>query len=177
MSFLRNPHLDLTQEKIETNRCFIIPFSVDGRVDIHEVQQEFCKANKHLFVSSFLPSYEEEYDFIRNIEEGMKTGKSFENFIFLKDSGRFIGSIGLNSPEEETMNIGLWIREDECGKWYATEIYSAIIDWARTNVRYTFLKHSVSPENIASIKLALKFQWVIQDVRSDRGDAIYYISL
>ncbi len=113
LSFLKNPHLDLLSEKIETERCIIVPFSVYGRVDMHEVQREFCKANKNLFINPFLPTYEEEYEFIKNIEEGMKTGNSFENFIIEKETEKLIGAVGLNSPEETTMNIGLWIREDK----------------------------------------------------------------
>jgi hypothetical protein len=60
MSFLRNPHLDLTTSRIETDKCVLVPFSLDGRVDIRELQEEFCLANKDLWVSPFLPSYEEE---------------------------------------------------------------------------------------------------------------------
>ena len=33
MSFLRNPHLDLTTSRIETDRCVLVPFSTDGRED------------------------------------------------------------------------------------------------------------------------------------------------
>lgn len=176
-SFLKNPHLDLLWEKIETERCMIVPFSVDGILDMHEVQREFCKANKNLFINPFLPTYEEEYEFIKNIAEGMKTGQSFENFIIEKWTHRLIGAVGLNSPEEETMNIGLWIRENEHGKWYATEAYDALIDWARKNVRYKYLKHSTNPENIASVKLALKFLGILQEEKTYRGHDIYHILL
>ena len=50
MTFLLNPHLDLTTSRIETLRCVLVPFSTDGRVDIHELQREFAKANKNLYV-------------------------------------------------------------------------------------------------------------------------------
>ncbi len=40
MSFLSNPHLDLTISHIETARCVLVPFSLDGRVDIHELQEK-----------------------------------------------------------------------------------------------------------------------------------------
>jgi hypothetical protein len=50
MSFLRNIHLDLTTSRIETDRCVLVPYSLDGRVDIRELQEEFCLANKNLWV-------------------------------------------------------------------------------------------------------------------------------
>lgn len=113
MTFLKNPHLDLTTQIIETPRCLIVPFSLDGRVDIHELAIEFCKANKDLYVSPFLPNYEQEIEFIKMNEEAIENGEVFENFILHKDTGGLIGTIGLNSPEEPRMNIGIWIRVDE----------------------------------------------------------------
>ncbi len=73
MSFLRNSHLNLSSSHIETSRCVLVPFSLDGRVDIYELQTQYCKANRNLYVSPNLPTYEEEVDFIRKVEE--KIGK------------------------------------------------------------------------------------------------------
>lgn len=72
MPFLRNPHLDLTQSKIETDRCVIVPFSLDGRVDIRELQEEFCRMNQDHSVSQFLPTYEEELKFVEESIDAMK---------------------------------------------------------------------------------------------------------
>lgn len=105
MPFLLNPHLDLTTQIIETPRCVIIPFSTDGRVDIRELAEEFCKANKDFFVSPFLPTYEQELEFVGMQEMAIQNREVFENFILEKDTGRLIGCVGLRSPEEHRMNI------------------------------------------------------------------------
>ncbi len=175
MHFLSDPHLDLTTSRIETPRCVLVPFSTDGRVDIHELAIEFCKANKDLYVSPYLPNYEQELEFIHKNEVSIRNGEIFENFILEKWTNRLIGCVGFNTPEEHRMNIGLWIRVDEHGKWYATEVYTAMIDWARKNMRYTYLKHSLNPENIASRKLALKFGGVLQDEITDKEHIIFHI--
>lgn len=177
ISFLINPDLDLTKQIIDTPRCIIVPFSTDGRVDIRELQEEFCKANKDLFVNPFLPNYEQEIEFIKKTEEAIKNWETFENFLLEKWTNRLIGCVGLNNPEEHRMNIGLWIRVDEHGKWYATEAYVALLDWARENVRYTYLKHALDPRNTASRKLALKFGWILQDEKTECGHEIYHIPL
>lgn len=177
MQFLRNPHLDLTTSRIETERCVLIPFSTDGRVDIRELTEEFCKANKNLYVSDFLPTYEQEVIWLQQLEEQIKNKEVFENFILSRERGKLIGCVGLNKPEEHRMNIGLWIREDEHGKGYATEVYRALLDWAREHVRYDILKHSLNPKNIASRKLAEKFGGVLQEEKSERGHDIYHIPL
>ena len=90
MPFLRNPHLDLTTSRIETARCLLVPFSLDGRVDIRELQEEFCKANKNLWVSPVLPDYDEEYEYVRASEEKMARGEEFENFILDKTTKQLI---------------------------------------------------------------------------------------
>lgn len=177
MSFLLNPHLDLTTSRIETERCILVPFSTDGRVDIRELAEEFCKANKDLYVSPFLPTYEQEFEFIKSQEEAIRNREVFENFILDKWTNRFIGCVWLNRPEEHRMNIGLWIRVDEHAKWYATEVYTALIDWARENTRYEYLKHSLDPRNTVSRKLAFKFGGILQDEKSEKWDEIYHIAL
>ena len=107
MAFLINPHLDLTTSRIETERCILVPFSTDGRVDIHELAIEFCLANKDLYVSPFLPTYEQELEFIKIQEAAIKNGEIFENFILERVTGRLIGCVGLNTPEQDRMNIWL----------------------------------------------------------------------
>lgn len=175
--FLRNTHLDLTKEVIETSRCIIVPFSFDVGVDLREFQEEFCKANKDLYVSPFIPIYEEEVDFVRGVSEQIARWETFENFLLEKDTGKLIGAVGLNAPEEHTMNIWLWIRESEHGKWYATESYIALINWAQENTVYKYLKHSTHPDNTASVKLALKFGGVLQSEKTDRWHDTYHIPL
>ena len=177
MSFLSNPHLDLTTSRIETERCILVPFSTDGRVDIRELQLEFCKANKDLYVWPHLPNYAEEMMFVEEVMRDMANGETFENFILDKWTNRLIGCAGLNRAEEHRMNIWIWIRVDEHGKWYATEAYTAIIQWARENTIYAYLKHSLDPRNIASRKLALKFGGILQDETNEKWDEFYHIPL
>ena len=177
MSFLKNPHLDLINSRIETARCILVPFSTDGRVDIRELQQEFCRANKKLWVSPILPNYYQEYDYLKSSEEKIAQGREFENFILDKRKQILIGAGGLRLRESGELNIGIWIRENEQGKWLATEIYETLISWARENTNYTFLVHSVHPENISSRKLAEKFWGVFQEDKWENGNYIYHIPL
>ena len=75
---------DLPTSHLETPRCVLVPFSLDGRVDIHELNEEFCRANKNFYVSQFLPSYEQEVEFVRKTEEKIARGEEFENFVLEK---------------------------------------------------------------------------------------------
>jgi RimJ/RimL family protein N-acetyltransferase len=107
---------DLSSERIQTERCIITPFSFDAGVDMAELTREFCKANKDLFVNPFLPTLPEEIEFVTKVVNAIMNGDTFENFILEKETRALIGCIGLNNPEEDRMNIGLWIRESEHGK-------------------------------------------------------------
>lgn len=102
--------------RLETLRCVLLPFSLDGQVDIHELHEEFCKANINLYVAPKLPTYEDEVEYIRKAEEKIERCEEFENFILERETGRLIGCGGLRVLESGEMNIGIWIREDEQGK-------------------------------------------------------------
>ena len=84
MPLLSSPHLNLTASYIETDRCTLVPFSTDGIVDIHELHDEFCKANRNLYVSQFLPTYEEEVAYVKKSEEKIAQGEEFENCMLEK---------------------------------------------------------------------------------------------
>ena len=84
MSFLKNPHLDLTLSRIETLRYILLPFSSDGRVDIHELHEQYSQANKELYISPHLPTYEEEVVWLQDMEQKIERRELFENFILEK---------------------------------------------------------------------------------------------
>lgn len=177
MSFLLDSHIDFINSHIETKRCFLLPFSTDGRVDIRELQEEFCKANRNHWVNPLLPSYHEEYNYVKVSEEKAARWEGFENFIIDKRNNTLIWAGGLRILESWEINIGIWIREDRQGEGIATEIYEALIEWAGANTKHKYLVHSLNPENTWSQKLALKFGWVLQKEITESGHVIYHIPL
>lgn len=99
MKIYLNKNPSLPTSRLETERCLLVPFSLDGRVDIHELATEFCRANKDLYVAPVLPTYEEELEYVRNAEEKWKRGEEFENFILDHETQRLIGCGGLRLLE------------------------------------------------------------------------------
>lgn len=116
MPLLVNPHLDLTTSRIETLRCVLVPFSTDGRVDIHELTEQFCLANQDLYVSASLPNYEEEFVYIENSILEMQRGEMFENFVIDRETTRLIGAGRIRTLESGELNIGIWICRREHGQ-------------------------------------------------------------
>lgn len=177
MPFLHNPYLSLSVFRIETSRCILVPFSLDIWVDIHEFHEEFCHANQDFYVLPHLPTYDEEVAFLKGSIEKIRVGEEFENFILERETNSLIGAWGLRILESGELNIGIWIRVSEHGKGYASEVYAALIEWARGNTSSTFLKHSVHPANTASVKLAEKFGGELQEEKTERGHLVYHIPL
>lgn len=177
MPLLSNPHLDLTTSRIETERCLLVPVSLDAGVDIEELTSLFAKVNKNLWVAPHIPSFKEEENWVRDTATLIARGQEFENFILGKDTRRLIGCAGLRILESGELNIGIWIREEEQGKGYASEVYRTLIDWARVHTDFPYLIHSIAPENAASRWLVEKFGGVLQKEKNKRGFDIYHISL
>jgi len=177
MSSLSNYDISLSASRIETARCLLVPFSTDGRVDIRELQEEFCRANKNLYVSPILPTYEQEVDYVRASEEKIARGEEFENFILEKSTNTLLWAGGIRVLETWELNIGIWICEERQGEWIASEVYEALIEWARIHTNYKHLKHSLNPENTPSRKLAEKFGGILQDEKTKSGHDIYHILL
>lgn len=176
MTFLSNFNISLSNSRIETDRCILVPFSTDWRVDIRELQEEFCRANK-AFLVRMPPTYEQELEYMRRSEEKIARGEEFENFILEKRTNKLIGCGGLSILQTGEPNIGIWIRENEQWKWYASEIYDALIAWAKENLSHDYLIHSLNPANTGSRKLAEKFDGILQDERTKDGDDVYRILL
>jgi [ribosomal protein S5]-alanine N-acetyltransferase len=128
-------------------------------------------------VSPELPTYEQELLFVKNSEAKIRWGEEFENFILEKTTNRLLWAWGFRVLKSMELNIGIWLSPDDQGKWYATEVYSTLMAWARENTNYDYIRHSLNPKNTGSRKLAEKFGWVLQDTKTERGHDIYHIPL
>lgn len=62
-AFLQNPEIDLESVMIETPRCTLEPFRMEG-IDFNDLQKAFLEANENFYVSDLHPTLEQERDFI-----------------------------------------------------------------------------------------------------------------
>ncbi len=86
MILLKDPYLDLVHQYIETDRCIIVPFSLEGIVNIEEITHEFRLANKNKWINQMDPDIDEEVEYIKRTMNAMGNSELFENFIFHKES-------------------------------------------------------------------------------------------
>ncbi len=177
MLLLKNPYLDLIHQYIETERCIIVPFSTNGLIDIKEYYREFNKANKDGWLTDVEIDPYDELEITKKNIITMGNNERFDNFILNKETGDLLGGISLNTPEEESVNIVLWICDDEEWKWYGTEVYEAMLTWCRANTAYDFLIHTVHVQNERTGRLILKYKGKLQNWRTSQWYLIFHIPL
>ncbi len=156
-SYLKDPTYNIEKLVLETPRCRIEPFRTEG-INFEELQQAFVAANEKLYVNANNPTVEEERVFINGAIGNRIIGKALECYIFDRNTGSLIGSIGISDLDTLEPNLGLWIRKEYHGQGYGIEVYAAFLEWARNTTNFSFFKHAVNPENTASIKLAEHFK-------------------
>jgi RimJ/RimL family protein N-acetyltransferase len=72
-----------------------------------------------------------------------------------KSSGRWVGRLGPWMPEGwPGTEVGWGLAREAWGKGYATEGAAAAIDWAFANLGWTEVIHTITPENVASRRVA-----------------------
>lgn len=177
MLLLKDPYLELLHQYIETDRCIIVPYSTDGIVNLKDLNREFNKVNKKLWITDSLRDPVDEIEYIKTKIISMGNGEVFENFIIHKETWELLWCIWLNTPEDESVRIVQWIRKSEIGKWYHTETYEAILNWARKNTDYTYLIHTSHKDNEASGLFALKFGGIFQSRKTSEGYFTFHIPL
>lgn len=107
-SVFKNPSYQFSNVSISTSRCILRPFHFDG-IDFKKLAEDFCAANKDLFISQYLPNEEEEKSYIQEVIENMNHGNTLDFFIYDRNSENIIGCCGINALDTEEPNIGLWI--------------------------------------------------------------------
>ena len=80
----------------------------------------------------------------------------------LIESDEVIGLAGLQPLDNGDFEIGWWVWKDYWGQGYATEAATALVDYARSELKLDKIAAIIDPENNASIgvaeKLGLRFK-------------------
>ncbi|MDN3694891.1 GNAT family N-acetyltransferase [Chryseobacterium tructae] len=77
------------------------------------------------------------------------------------DSNRdFIGCCGIHNITEESIEVGLWLKENSQGKGLGTEIITTLIEFLENNFTFKYIMYPVDEENIASKKIPEKLGFI-----------------
>ena len=119
---------------------------------------------------------------VPQVKADPSTNKWFLRFIVLKATREIIGSTSFHGvPDEQAMmEIGIGLDEKFWGKGYAKEALLGMWRWVCTQPGVSMLRYTVSPTNIASVKIiqGFGFAHVGQQIDEEDGpEDIYEMSV
>ena len=77
-----------------------------------------------------------------------------------KASGLVLGVAGLNRETDDSAELHYWIRTDHAGRGLTTEAATALVEWAREELRLARLSLWAGTENSGSRRVAEKLSFV-----------------
>jgi len=145
--------MNLIDLKIESNRL------VQKTIDYHYAEDIFKEFNATItkyMGPKTADNIDETRSFITHAIECLKNGTELHMIITKKDNNEFIGCVGLHGIGNTDPELGIWIKEKAHGNGYGLEAITAMIKWARANIKFDHLKYPVDKRNWASRKIAEK---------------------
>lgn len=77
-----------------------------------------------------------------------------------KQTGEFIGCCGIHDICQESISLGIWLKEAAFGKGYGQELIKALEDFVAKNLDVSYLIYNVEKDNSGSLKIAEKLGYV-----------------
>lgn len=77
-----------------------------------------------------------------------------------KDTKEFIGCCGIHDINEESISLGIWLKESAFGKGYGQELIKALESYVNENLDVDYLIYNVEKDNHGSIKIAEKLGYI-----------------
>lgn len=86
----------------------------------------------------------------------LETEKGTALVLVIRDivTQEFLGSCALNDINEESVEIGLWLKQEAQGKGYGTEVVNTLIDICNKDLTTSYVIYSVELDNTKSIAIA-----------------------
>lgn len=158
---------------LETERCVVRELSLedlDGLFSLYE-DEGMDQYTEPLF------PYEEEKEYQRAYINHMYRYYGYGMWlVFLKETGELIGRAGLEHreiQEQVELELGYLIGKKYQGKGYATEVCTAILDYAKENTSFEQINCVVEEGNEISIHMAQKLGFMQRESYDMDGKIMY----
>ncbi|WDV45715.1 GNAT family N-acetyltransferase [Clostridiaceae bacterium M8S5] len=91
--------------------------------------------------------------FISNATTKINNNTDLYLAILDNETNEHIGGSGLHHIGDKDPEIGIWLKKSAHGNGYGLEAVNAIIQWARENISFEYIKYPVDKRNIASKRI------------------------
>lgn len=142
--------MNLIDVTIQSERLVQRPIKVE---DANIIYQNFNHAITKYIYPETPEKIEETLSFIEESIVGLKNNTDLQLVVLKKDTQEFVGCSGLHGIGQESPEFGIWIKQEAHGNKYGLEAVSAIINWAKQNLEYEYLKYPVDKRNYASRRI------------------------
>ncbi|MEK6494118.1 GNAT family N-acetyltransferase [Myroides odoratimimus] len=96
-------------------------------------------------------------EYIRRSRIEIANGTALVLVVLNKETNEFIGSCGLSDINDESVEIGLWIKASEQGKGYGAEVTEKLIEITKSEINTSSILYAVEKGNEASVSIPSKF--------------------
>lgn len=170
---------------IETKRLDLHHIPADGLIALFEARDDllaiagrgFTNPHQNLITESGPLGWR-----VPQVKADPTTNKWFVRFIVLRESGEVIGSTSFHGIPDEVgmMEIGIGIEEQFWNRGYAKEALGGMWNWVCNEPGIRTLRYTVSPTNIASVKIIEGYGFTHMGQQMDEVDGpedIYEMSV
>ncbi len=137
--------------KLETNRLVLLPASEEY---LHDIFHHFTEEVTVLMTPSPAKNIQETKAVIEMFVKQREAETDFVFMITKKESGAFIGAVGLHEIKEPIPHLGIWTKKSAHGNHYGREAIGGMIDFAKS-LGFHKVHYSVDYRNEASKKIPL----------------------
>lgn len=152
--------------KLETNRLFIVPITQDYA---DEIFTTFTAEITVYMLPKPADRIEEIQSFITESQKTNAEGTNLQLVILNKETGEFLGCVGLHQLNKRDPEFGIWLKKDAHGNGFGLEAGKALIHWGLINLDPDYIKYPVDRANIASRRIPEACGGEIKDEYTETG--------
>lgn len=141
---------DLTTLTLDTERLRLVPIT-EQFTDVI-----FCEFTPDVATYMYPRPAEEHLEtetFVRAAMAGNREGSSLNMAITLRETGEFLGCVGLHKLIEPLPEFGIWVKQSAHMHGYGREAIHTLKRWADTYLTYDYLIYPVDSRNMSSRKI------------------------
>ena len=151
--------MNLLNTRIEARRVFLLPVSRDHA---EEIFRSFTPQITRYMNPRPAQAIDETLEFIDESRKEIADGTNLPLSVICKQTGAFVGCAGLHDIGANDRELGIWIKQASQGHGYGHEAITAVIEWARSNLQFEYLRYPVDKRNLPSRKIAERNGGVIR---------------